>query len=145
MTIGVSNLLKINTFPLWGLSRHQSFPERRHIVSNKIQRVEVSSEYMKNIHCPFCGTLVHEYVDEESPIEFHDCPHLLFILTDGDDPTEGIAKEFETNMASIEYDGSVDNYTNLCTIPNSIKIAVYEPAPSFFGVYAGFAPTGQDL
>lgn len=39
----------------------------------------------------------------------------------------------------INSDLSVDELTNKIDIPKSVKIAVYMPAPAFFGSYYGFA------
>ena len=77
------------------------------------------------------------------------CDHTLFVATD-----YGFAyRSSEFNrLVGLPDDGEpepdllasnkhgYDGYTSALSIPGAIKIASYTPAPSFFGVFYGFAP-----
>ena len=106
----------------------------------KIQ-VEERSDYKNDISCPFCKFKITD-IDSGG---FKTCKHTLFIAHDEgfefcdertkknlniplpDDPSDHVDR-FE----------NFDEMTSKITIPNSKKIAVYVPAPSFFGAYYGF-------
>lgn len=97
-----------------------------------MQRVELTDGEGLNIHCPFCGSLI---LSEEKTLY---CEHTLFIATDEGgfeylNPKLSIQKEADLG------DKSMDEFTNEIEYPDSIKFAIYQPAPSFFGVYIGFA------
>ena len=104
-------------------------------------KVEERSDYKNDINCPFCKLKI---MDIDSG-DVEPCEHTLFIAHDegfefcdertkrnlnlplADDPSDHEDK-FE----------NFDEMTSQITIPNSKKIAVYVPAPSFFGAYYGF-------
>ena len=105
--------------------------------------VEESNDYESDVHCPFCS----QAIVEMDNFDISPCEHTLFIAHDegfefcddrtkinlsiplGDDPSDYIEK----------YDDGIDGMTSSISIPFSKKIAVYVPAPSFFGTYFGFA------
>ena len=105
--------------------------------------VEERSDYRSNIHCPFCGQLI---ADIESGEDVTPCKHTLFIAHDEgfeffDSRTKenlGIHPDQDLDDYIQNSDDSVDAITSKINIPNSRKIAVYVPAPSFFGTYYGF-------
>lgn len=114
---------------------------------NRIQRVELNHAYDSPIHCPFCGACV---VDTEAAADggeaTNPCPHTLFICHD--EGFEYRSQRFDENLGLVGVDDDevevpekgYDGLTDTVTITDSIKIAAYVPAPSFFGSYVGFAP-----
>ena len=105
------------------------------------------------ICCPFCGFVCCPGGDDAEAWEFDAdtcvCDHTLFVATDyGFDyrssefnrlvglPDDGEPEPDRPEKNKHGYDG----YTSALNIPGAIKIASYEPAPSFFGVYYGFVP-----
>lgn len=97
-----------------------------------MQRVELTNYEEMNIHCPFCGK------PNISDDGISECEHTLFISTD-----EG---GFEYVSPKLEFDKdvdldeqSMDEFTDGIEYPNSVKFAIYDPAPSFFGAYIGFS------
>jgi hypothetical protein len=105
--------------------------------------------------CPFCNERVLIYGNEEDDEDYCEittapCPHTLFIATDADFEyrsdifNENLKIKDEDDLWNLiedsEEDMNIDSLTNKVSIPNSVKFASYESAPSFFGVYIGFAP-----
>lgn len=113
--------------------------------TEKIQRVELSC-YDHDIHCPFCGTNVFKE-DSEDPCNPELCNHVLFVATDegfeymSSDYKRKMGLENDADFLSPE-DMSIDEFTNQFPSSEAIKLAVYIPAPSMFGVYYGFSATG---
>ena len=105
--------------------------------------VEERSNYCSNVHCPFCGKLI---VDVERGEDVNPCEHTLFVAHDEgfefcDSRTKenlGIQPDQDVDEYIQSSNESLDEITNKINIPNSRKIAVYVPAPSFFGTYYGF-------
>ena len=95
-----------------------------------MQKIELNRPVDSKLFCPFCGTAT--IGDGINP-----CKHTLYIATDesweyvsdvlglGDEPDIG--------------DDNMDEFTDKIKFPESLKIACYTPAPSFFGVYIGYA------
>ena len=107
--------------------------------NNKIQRVELSC-YDAPIHCPFCGAgILTSPSDDDWVIE--PCDHTLFIAHDDGfeyrsahfDKLKGIS-EVANDDVDLGEEG-LDGFTDDISVENSIKIAIYIPAPSFFGAY----------
>ncbi|MBC8552149.1 MAG: hypothetical protein H8D23_21095 [Candidatus Brocadiales bacterium] len=103
--------------------------------------VEERDDYRNDVYCPFCSKIVVEMGNfGVSP-----CKHTLFIAHDEgfeycDDRVKlnlNIPLEDDPSDYAEEYDG-IDGMTSSISILNSKKIAVYVPAPSFFGTYFGF-------
>jgi hypothetical protein len=115
-------------------------PEKKSL----IQRVEIRTDDYP-VHCPFCGAKAIAGGDSEEVItEF--CEHVLFMGHD-----EGfeyrsarfnsLIGDSETDQNDIDPgDKGVDGYTDKIELVDSVKFAIYQPAPSFFGAYIGFAP-----
>jgi hypothetical protein len=113
-----------------------------------IQRVEIlTDEYA--IHCPFCGAEAIAAGDEGEMVEEF-CKHILFMAHD--EGFEYRSSRFDELMGvagvesdEIEFgDKGVDGYTDKVNLVDSVKFALYQPAPSFFGAYVGFAPTADE-
>lgn len=115
---------------------------------NKIQRIE-TWRYDLPIYCPFCGEKIYEPDQEADPI-VEGCKHLLFLAhdegfelrTERFDALMNIAGVEDVDMSDVEH--GYDGFTNQVVLANSIKFAVYTPAPSFFGVYIGVAVTDNE-
>ena len=111
--------------------------------SRKIQRVELST-YRLPVHCIFCGKKVVSG-DEGEEQTFSPCQHTLFIATD--EGFEYRSDHFVELMKSVEdVDSEEDGYdsiTDKVPLENAIKLAIYIPAPAFFGAYIGFAPSNE--
>ncbi len=106
------------------------------------------------IFCPFCG--LQAYPGDEAEDWTFDaatdvCEHTIFVATDAG--FEYRASRFNDHMGlpddqdpepDFPEDGEdstgYDGFTSKVSIPGSVKFASYTPAPSFFGVYYGFAP-----
>jgi hypothetical protein len=108
-----------------------------------MQRVELNHA-VESLFCPFCGHCVfgkREGADYESYLG--PCTHTLFVAHD-----EGF--EFRSGkfneIANLKEDwddsdlpeGGIDKLTDSIELRDSVKIAAYVPAPSFFGTYFGF-------
>jgi hypothetical protein len=114
---------------------------------NSIQRVEIlTDEYP--IHCPFCGALaISARNAEEMATEF--CEHVLFMAHD--EGFEYRSAKFDSLMGINGVDTyeikigeqGFDGYTDRVELVDSVKFALYQPAPSFFGAYIGFAPSSD--
>jgi len=116
--------------------------------ANQIQRIE-SWRYDLALHCPFCGLKIID-PDAASEIIAGTCEHVLFIAHD--EGFEYRSNRFDVLMdiEDIENDHLVlgengyDGFTDNVEFKNSIKFALYMPAPSFLGSYIGFAPVDDD-
>jgi hypothetical protein len=103
--------------------------------------------------CPFCGFVCFPGDENAEDWSFDAatcvCDHTLFVATDHG--FEYRSREFN-RLAGLPDNGKpeadlpdnsahgYDGYTSALKIPGAIKIASYAPAPSFSGVYYGFAP-----
>ena len=94
-----------------------------------MKRIEIANE--EAIRCPQCGG---------NPLGdggINTCSHTLFVATD-----EGLEfcsdkldiNELEQNALEVGWDEATDKIE----YPGSVKYAVYQPAPSFFGAYFGY-------
>ena len=119
-------------------------------MKNTIQRTELRTFYYTPVHGPFCGTRVMG-ADPVDETRITACPHTLFIAHDM--AFEYRSERFDRNLGLnglsdrevearwlAEEDG-IDGFTNQVTLVDAIKVAAYEPAPSPYGSYYGFAPT----
>ena len=109
-----------------------------------IQRYE-TDRFRIPIFCLFCGQKVFDpdnLDDWDTP-----CSHTLFIAHDAGfsyrsssfNTSVGLKADDDSPEPDIgEY--NYDSFTDLVTIENSIKVAIYTPAPSGMGAYVGFAP-----
>jgi len=103
--------------------------------------------------CPFCGFICFPGEDDAAEWSFDAgtcvCDHTLFVATDHG--FEYRSSEFN-RLAGLPDNGEpqpelpadnhhgYDGFTSRLSISGAVKIASYAPAPSFFGVYYGFAP-----
>lgn len=98
-----------------------------------MKRIELTDTADIKIHCPFCGAVALK----EDGVEV--CDHTLFIAVD-----EGGFEYISPRMnfdADVDLDElTMDEFTDAVEFPQSVKFAVYQPAPSFFGAYFAFAP-----
>lgn len=111
----------------------------------RIQRIELLTDEHA-IHCPFCGALGISQGDSEDMVtEF--CEHALFMAHD--EGFEYRSSRFDLLMKIEGVDNDevdlgdkgMDGFTDAVPLDGSVKFALYQPAPSFFGAYVGFAPT----
>ncbi len=113
-----------------------------------IQRVEILTDDYQ-IHCPFCGSVAITAGDSEDMVEEF-CEHVLFMAHD--EGFEYRSQRFDRLMGISGVDSDdikagdkgIDGYTDKVEIADSIKFALYQPAPSFFGAYVGFAPADSE-
>lgn len=111
-----------------------------------IQKIEV--EHDEPVHCPHCNQriLSMDEADAERGENMSPCPHTLFICHDCGfeyrsalyDQLKGIKGLSNDEIPSGD---GWDAYTSELGLHGAIKLASYAPAPSFFGVYVGIAPT----
>jgi len=103
---------------------------------------EERNDYDGDINCPFCSKTIVKMDDfNVSP-----CEHTLFVAHDEgfefcDDRTKvnlNIPLKDDPSDYVEKYGDGIDGMTSSIDISNSRKIAVYTPAPSFFGAYYGF-------
>lgn len=120
-----------------------------------IQRVELTTFYDSPIHCPFCGTRVIAYPENEEPT-VSPCPHTLFIAHDMGfeyrsqrfNQSMGFELDTDSGLDDIEdqlgdaFDG-VDGLTDKVSIVDAVKFAAYVGPPSGYGSYVGFAPVEE--
>jgi hypothetical protein len=105
----------------------------------KIHRFEING-VDPAIHCPFCGT--KSYVPDSG--EYKVCSHLLFIAHDMGVEYRAPAFDQCMNIVGIESDDvdqgpkGWDGFTDNVPLPNSVKFACYQGAPSFLGLYIGY-------
>ena len=105
-------------------------------------KIQESNDYESDVLCPFCS----QKVLNMNGFEISPCEHTLFIAHD-----EGFEFCDERTKKNLNipltddpfdyvenYDSGIDEMTSGITIPNSIKLAIYVPAPSGFGAYYGF-------
>lgn len=101
------------------------------------------------LFCPFCGEKAYDPNQEAEPI-LEGCKHVLFIAVD--DGFEHRSDKFDALMgivgkedADIELgEKGYDGFTDQVELADSVKFAAYTPAPSFYGLYIGFAPTDDE-
>jgi hypothetical protein len=105
-------------------------------MGNKIKIIEIP--YGENIVCPFCHFVLVNFEELE---EVSHCDHTIFIATD--DGWEYQSEKYVFILGK-ESDGSIDQFTSELKIPDLIKYAQYNPAPSYFGAYFGFLNKNQD-
>lgn len=103
--------------------------------------------------CPVCGFVACPGADDpdwQFDPESGVCGHTLFVATDHGfsyrsriyNAHMGLPDDQDPEPCLGDGDASnLDAYTSRVGIPGAVKIAAYAPAPSFFGVYYGFAPT----
>lgn len=118
-------------------------------MANAIQRTELKAYYYTPVHCPFCGTRVMG-ADPQDETRITACAHTLFIAHDM--AFEYRSERFDNNLCLngltdkeveerwLREEGGVDGLTDQVTLADAIKVAAYEPAPSPYGSYYGFAP-----
>jgi len=97
-----------------------------------MQRIEITDCEGLKIHCPFCGTLA---LSDEGCFT---CEHTLFIASD-EGGFEYVSAKLNLSEDTESEEQSMDELTDALEYPNSVKFAIYQPAPSFFGGYIGFA------
>ena len=111
---------------------------------HKIQRVEICHNET-TIHCPFCGVKTFD----PEPIEEAQvgvCEHLLFMAHDEGFEFRSARFDKNQNLIGVLNDDiergekGFDGLTDQVDIPDSLKFACYQQAPSFFGAYFGYAP-----
>jgi hypothetical protein len=119
-------------------------PKKKHL----IQRVEILTDNYP-IHCPFCGAQAITAGDSEEMVsEF--CEHVLFMGHDAGFEYRSARFDKLMDISGIESDEidlgdkGVDGYTDKVELVDSVKFALYQPAPSFFGAYVGFAPIDDE-
>lgn len=97
-----------------------------------MQKVEINDSTDLHIHCPFCGSVAIK------PDGISLCEHTLFLASD--EGFEFVSPKLKF-LADIDLeDKTIDEFTDEIEYPGSVKFAVYQPAPSFFGGYVAFAP-----
>jgi len=96
------------------------------------------------LNCPVCG----EKIYDEQSINENYCSHTLFIAT-SDGGFEFCDERVKANL-NIPFDVEINEYisnnietgvselTDKISIPNSIKIIIYEPSPGMLEVYYGY-------
>ena len=113
-------------------------------MTDKIQRFE-TDQYRIPIFCLFCGQRVLNPDNSDDMVT--PCSHTLFVAHDEAfeyrshrfNSSTGLERQDDDPNPDIgEY--NYDSFTDLVNIKNSIKLAIYTPAPSGMGVYIGFAP-----
>jgi len=97
-----------------------------------MHKVEVQDRRDLKIYCPFCGTAA------VTPDGLNQCEHTLFHAS-----SEG---GFEYVSAKLDFTAdvdldelSMDEFLDELEYPNAIRIDVFQPAPSGFCGYVGFA------
>ncbi len=96
-----------------------------------MQKVEITDQPAFKVHCPFCGTAV---ITEDG---LSQCEHVLFHASDAG--FEYVDERLGLNPDIEIEDGDLYGYMDEIEYPNSFMIAIYQPAPSFFGGYVAFA------
>ena len=84
------------------------------------------------LYCPFCG---REIITPDEGPSTDPCKHTLFIICD--DGPEYCSEKID--LSKKDMDINWDEYTDSLDIPDSIKVAAYQPAPACFGVYVGLS------
>lgn len=96
-----------------------------------MQKIELTDAGIE-LFCPFCGTKI---IADDG---ISQCEHTLFISTD-EGGFEYINPKLNIDKGIELYEKSMDEFTDEIEYPEGIKFALYQPAPSFFGAYVGFA------
>lgn len=121
--------------------------------SSKVTRVERSRSTSQSIHCTFCG----KKTIQESGVS--PCEHVTYIaVDDGFEYMSERAKELLESMNySVDLESGcidvtdneevdeprydcIDSLTDAMVFEEGYKLAAYQPAPSFYGLYVGYAP-----
>ena len=108
--------------------------------NKRIQLIELPWDSEAS-YCPYCTRKVMDFsLDVDDGSNLNPCPHTLFIATDyGFEHTSDWFESFiEAETIYSESDESIDELTDNICLPNAVKFARYQPAPSFFGEYFGF-------
>lgn len=112
----------------------------------------IEQEQWEPVVCPFCGFVCYPGADDEEwqfDRETSVCDHTLFVATDyGFEYRSHVYNAhmgFPDNQDAEprlpdEYAANYDAFTSRVAIPGAVKISAYTPAPSFMGIYYGFAP-----
>lgn len=118
-------------------------------MKHAIQRTELRTYYYTPVHCPFCGVRVMG-ADPQDETRITACPHTLFIAHDmafeyrdqrfNDNLHLTGLSDKEVEERWVVEENGIDGFTDKVSIVDSIKVAAYEPAPSPYGSYYGFAP-----
>jgi len=127
-------------------------------MKNAIPVCELSEENAYPLFCPFCGTRVQDF-DSNGELQIDPCPHTLFVCHDmGWDHVsdrmhaelKGMGLEASHDEAEAvtplsgdkdDFEGpSFDEVTSSVKLPESLKFAIYQGPPSFYGTYVGFCP-----
>jgi len=106
----------------------------------RIQRMEIPWD-SDAIYCPCCTQKVMDFaLDVDDGSSLNPCPHTLFVATDYgfENTSEWFESFIEAEQIYNEADENIDELTDNICLPNAIKFARYQPAPSFFGEYCGF-------
>jgi len=128
-------------------------------MADVIRKIEVDDFAIDPVNCPFCGQHAILFEEDGHTYEVNPCPHMLFACYD--DGWDYLADRTIENLVSIGYEVdpeddletvtpsdllseddhySPDHITDRITITGAIKYAAYQPPPSFYGSYVGFAP-----
>ena len=113
-----------------------------------MQRVEFC-DTNGHLYCPFCGHCVIGINEEFGQESFlGPCIHTLYVAHD-----EGFEYRSEkfNELAKMPDDGdefdfqdvSIEELTDSIELRDSVKFALYVPAPSFYGTYLGFWVPGD--
>lgn len=102
-----------------------------------MQKVEINWVDGVEIHCPFCGAKVWHAEGTKT------CPHVLFHASDYGFEFVREDLSLEEDYEENEDELNIDEFTDTLKIPNAVKFALYQPAPSFFGGYIGFLLRGR--
>ncbi|PLX83266.1 MAG: hypothetical protein C0617_12090 [Desulfuromonas sp.] len=98
-----------------------------------MQKVEITDTAELKVHCPFCGKVALKPDGTEA------CEHTLFLAADeGGFVYVSPRLDFDADVDLDEQ--TMDEFTDAIEFPDSVKFAIYQPAPSFFGGYVAFAP-----
>lgn len=119
---------------------------------------ELREENAYPLFCPFCGTTVQGLGSDGEP-QITPYPHTLFVCHDmgweylsdrmhaeltrmgleaSHDETEAVTP---LSGDKDDFEGpSFDEVTSSVKLPESLKFAIYQGAPSFYGTYVGFCP-----
>ncbi len=114
-----------------------------------IPRVQLTKFYRNAIHCPFCGQEVLLRLEKAQLTNVAAiCKHTLFVCDEWQ--FEFRSGRFNENLGLIAVkdedilvpeSAGYDSLTNLVTICDAVKFALYAPGPPLVvGKYVGFAP-----
>ena len=95
-----------------------------------MQKIELENKPSLELFCPFCGVKVLAIDGIQK------CEHIIFHANDyGFEYVKpGIGFDSDVDLEDM----SVDEYTDNLKIGNSVKFAIYDPAPGSFGGYVAF-------